>query len=156
MLVSRMSEIRPEKDYPELSAICPNEMHYSTKSVVGNASVSIQRNRYNYISRLHVDRDACKGNTDIPKEATQGCSATLNPVMVPKPTPMATNEDGQRQKQSARGTTRNLFAGGCQASLSRFIMCRFISACSCCSVIMPTSLPLDTTAAMAVPSDSIL
>ncbi|MCL4375592.1 hypothetical protein M1394_02225 [Candidatus Marsarchaeota archaeon] len=80
MLVSHMSEIRPEKDYPELSAIYPNEMHYGTKSVFGNASVSIQRNRYNDISRLHTDRDICKESTDTSRKATQGCSATLNPI----------------------------------------------------------------------------
>jgi hypothetical protein len=38
ILVSHISEIRPKKDYPELSAICPNEMRYGTKSVVGNAT----------------------------------------------------------------------------------------------------------------------
>ena len=77
ILVSHISEIRLEKDYPESSAICPNEMRYGTKSVVGNASVSIQRNRSNDISRLHTDRDVCKGRTDTSKGATQGCSATL-------------------------------------------------------------------------------
>ena len=114
MLVSHMSEIRSEKDYPELSAIYPNEMHYGTKSVFGNASVSIQRNRYNDISRLHTDRDVCKESTDTSKEATQGCSATLNPVMVPKPAPMATCEDGQRRKRSARGTSYPSDRRGCQ------------------------------------------
>ncbi len=75
-----MSEIRSERDYPEFSVICPNEMHHGTKFTVGNASVFIQRNRYNDISRLHADRDVCKGSTGTPKEATQGCSATPNPV----------------------------------------------------------------------------
>ena len=42
ILASHMSEIRPEKGYSESSAICPNEMHYGTQSVVGNASVSIR------------------------------------------------------------------------------------------------------------------
>ncbi len=114
MLISHMSEIRPEKDYPELSAICPNEMHYGTKSVVGNVPASIQKVRNKSISRLHTDRDVCKESTDTSREATQGCSATLNPVMVPKPAPMATDEDGQRQKQSARGTPSLSVAGGCQ------------------------------------------
>ena len=118
MLVSHMSEIRSEKDYPELSAIYPNEMHYGTKSVFGNASVSIQRNRSNDISRLHTDRDVCKESTDTSKEATQGCSATLNPVMVPKPATMATGEDGQRQKQSARGTPSLSVVGGCHLLIS--------------------------------------
>ncbi len=31
------------------------------------------------IDRLHVDRDACKGSTDIPKEATLRTIATLEP-----------------------------------------------------------------------------
>ena len=46
---------------------------------VGNATrpQSVQRNGINGISRLHADRDACKGNTDIPKEATFKTGMTL-------------------------------------------------------------------------------
>ncbi len=77
ILVSHMSEIHPAKEYPELSAICPNEMHYGTKFVVGNAPASIQKMWNKSISRLHADRDVCKESTDTSKEATQGCSATL-------------------------------------------------------------------------------
>ena len=130
ILVSYISEIRPERDYPESSAICPNEMHYGTKSVVGNASVSIQRNRSNDISRLHTDRDVCKESTDTSKEATQGCSATLNPVMVPKPDPMATCEDGQRQKQSARGTSYPSDRRGCQKCMG-IVSFQFSSGSGC-------------------------
>ena len=113
ILVSHMSEIRPEKDYPELSAICPNEMHYGTQSVVGNASVSIQRNRYNDISRLHTDRDVCKESTDTSKEATQGCSATLNPVKRFR-NPLRWQQMKTDTESRARGTPQNLFVGGCQ------------------------------------------
>ena len=80
LLVSHVSEIRSEKNYPELSAICPNEMHYGTKSIVGNVPAFIQKMQNKNISRLHTDRDVCKESTDTSKEATQGCSATLNPV----------------------------------------------------------------------------
>ena len=80
LLVSHVSEIRSEKNYPESSAICPNEMHYGTKSIVGNVPASIQKMQNKNISRLHIDRDVCKESTDTSKEATQGCSATLNPV----------------------------------------------------------------------------
>ena len=80
ILVSHISGIRPERDYPKSSAICPNEMRYGTKSIVGNVSASIQKMRNESMSRLHADRDACKGSTDTPRKAPQGCSATLNPV----------------------------------------------------------------------------
>ena len=80
ILVSHISGIRPEKDYPELSAICPNEMRCGTKSTVGNVPAPIQKVRNKGISRLHTDRDVCKESTDTSKEATQGCSATPNPV----------------------------------------------------------------------------
>ncbi len=122
MLVSRTFEIRPEKDYPESSAICPNEMHYGTKSVVGNVPAPIQKVRNKRISRLHADRDACKESTDTSREATRGCSATLNPVMVPKLAPMATDEDGQRQKRSARGTPSLSVVGGCQIQANTLIV----------------------------------
>ena len=85
-----------------------------TKSTLGNVPVPIQKVRNKSISRLHADRDACKESTDTSRKATQGCSATLNPVMVPKPAPMATGEDRQRQKQSARGTSYPSDRRGCQ------------------------------------------
>lgn len=44
---------------------------------VENASILHPKGMNNGISRLHTDRDVCKGNTDIPRNATQGCSATL-------------------------------------------------------------------------------
>jgi hypothetical protein len=112
ILVSYMSEIRPEKDYPELSTICPNEMHYGTKSIVEDASASVQKGQVKDIPRLHTDRDVCKGSTDTPKNATQGCSATLKlDKGSSKPAPMATNEDGTQRK---RRTPRNSFVGVCQ------------------------------------------
>ncbi|MFH0818262.1 MAG: hypothetical protein V1909_06555 [Candidatus Micrarchaeota archaeon] len=44
---------------------------------VGNASALHPKRAGNGISQLHADSDACKGCTDTPKNATQGCSATL-------------------------------------------------------------------------------
>ena len=103
ILVSHMSEIRPERDYPELSAIYPNEMRYGTKSVVGDATATHPKKADKGIPRLHADRDACKESTDTSKEATQGCSATLNPVIgSAKPSPMAAYEEG---KQRTSGTS---------------------------------------------------
>ncbi len=39
LLVSHISEICPAKDYPESSAMGPDEMRYGMKSVVGSAAV---------------------------------------------------------------------------------------------------------------------
>ncbi len=95
-----------------------------TKSTVGNVPAPIQELRNKSISRLHTDRDVCKESTDTSKEATQGCSATLNPVMAPKSAPMATCEDGQRQKRNARGTSYPSDRRGCQMyALLRNAMC---------------------------------
>ena len=120
ILVSHVSEIRPGEDYPELSAICPNEMHYGTKSTVGNASVSIQRNRYNDIFRLHTDRDVCKESTDTSRSATQGCSATLNPVKRFR-NPIRWQQMRMDTESRARGTSHPLDERGCQC-LNRLSM----------------------------------
>ena len=120
ILVSHVSEIHPEKEYPELSAIYPNEMHYGTKSVVGNVPASIQKMQSKNISRLHTDRDVCKESTDTSRKATQGCSATLNPIKrFRNPLPMATGEDGYRVKNKRNPT--NSFVGGCQSLLENDI-----------------------------------
>ena len=48
-----------------------------------NASFNIAlRPSLEGIDRLHIDRDVCKGNTDIPKEATLWAIATLEPHML--------------------------------------------------------------------------
>ena len=60
ILVSHMYEIRPEKDYPELSVICPNKMHCGTKSVVGNASVSIIVSKPAPMATVRMDKDRNK------------------------------------------------------------------------------------------------
>ena len=75
--------------------------------------------RNNRISRLNADRDAFKESTDTSKKATQnGCDLKPN-KMVPKPAPMATNEDGQRQKPRTRGTSYPLDRRGCQNELRK-------------------------------------
>jgi hypothetical protein len=63
MLVSHMTEICHGKEYAELSMISQNEICRGTKSAVGNAHVSIQKNMYNNISGLHTNMDMSKGST---------------------------------------------------------------------------------------------
>ena len=52
-------------------------VHYVMKYIVEDASASVQKGQVKDMPRLHADRDVCKGSTDTPRKATQGCSATL-------------------------------------------------------------------------------
>ena len=113
ILVSHISGIRPERDYPESSATCPNEMHYGTKSIVGNVPASVQKMRNESISRLHADMDVCKGSTDMPRKATQRCSATLNSVKRFR-NPLLWQQMRTETESSAIGTPSLSVVGGCQ------------------------------------------
>ena len=80
---------------------------------VGNASALHPKRAGNGISRLHADSDACKGSTDTPKNATQGCSAALklSKRFCEMPAPMATDEDGKFGEK--RRTQRHSVVGVC-------------------------------------------
>ncbi len=106
MLVSHISEIRPERDYPELSAICQNEMRCGINPQQGmRLFPSKETGLTAYPDCIQTGMYARRAL--IPPERQRMMLCALEPnKTVPNPAPMATCEDGQRQKQSARGTPR--------------------------------------------------
>jgi len=67
---------------------------------VGNTSVFHPKKTGNGVFRLHADSGVCKGSTDTPKNATQGCSAALKlgKRFSAKPAPIVRNADGTQRK----------------------------------------------------------
>ncbi len=109
----------------------------SFRKEVGNASALHPKRVGNGISRLHTDRDVCKGSTDTSRNATQGCSATLSPLIgSAKPSLMATDEEGKRQELRKSGTSYPSDRRGCQLSkLSYTLVSLFYTIPYCASLI---------------------